>query len=696
MLTINELNKLYSNSETCDAELFAEQRSNILLVSGDHYSKKGSKYLNRVRDSESLSKDQKLRITKNHIQKISKTYVNNISSYAPSVIVTAKNDSELQDQKAAELHGSVLEHIKYKYSFNQKRRQWIEDYVNIGEVAVKIYFDPNSGDFRGFKPEIDPFTGMQVESKEAIFSGELKYERIFGFNLLRAPEAKSMDESPYIISRKMIYVDKLKEMVGEDEEKLSYINPTQDDTYLIFDGQSGEYRNSKDQCLLLEYYFRPCSKYPRGYYVYATQKGKLFEGELPFGIFPIVYCGFDELETSARSRSIIKQLRPYQVEINRAASKIAEHQITLGDDKLLVQKGTTITNGGTVPGVRAVQYSGVPPTILSGRGGEQYLNYMLSQIEEMYKVSNVYEDSEEKNAQVDPYTLLFRTMRNKKKFSLYAEKFENFLINVAEISLELYRQYVSDDEMIEVLGRREYVNIAEFKNAKPLGYQIKLEAGSDDIETKMGKMLSFNHILQYVGTQLDKDQIGKLISVLPYVGEEEAFSDLTIDYKNATNDILALDRGEYPKLNDFDNHVYMIKRLTSRMKQSDFRLLPANVQENYYAKLKEHELAEAEVQRKLIAAKSEYIPTDGYFVVCDFYVPDPKDPLKKERVKIPSASLQWLITRLEDQGNSLDSLSQMQPEVQAHLASAMNPADMQLQQIGGQNLAENQGGMNVS
>ncbi len=39
---------------------------------------------------------------------------------------------------------------------------------------------------------------------------------------------------------------------------------------------------------------------------------------------------------------LVKQLRPYQEEINRAASKIAEHQRTLGDDRLLLPRVQTI------------------------------------------------------------------------------------------------------------------------------------------------------------------------------------------------------------------------------------------------------------------------------------------------------------------------------------------------------------------
>ena len=49
-------------------------------------------------------------------------------------------------------------------------------------------------------------------------------------------------------------------------------------------------------------------------------------------------------------------------------------------------------NRWLVPGVRAIQVSGAPPTILPGRDGSQYLAYMQAQIEEMYQVAMLEEE----------------------------------------------------------------------------------------------------------------------------------------------------------------------------------------------------------------------------------------------------------------------------------------------------------------
>lgn len=663
---IDDLNQIYSEADQLDQEVFAEQRSNILLISGEHYTKKGSKFWNRIRDQKQLSSEQKIRLTKNHIQKITKTYVNNITTFAPGVGIAPSNKTELQDQKSADLNQSVWHHAKAKYKLRKKTREWAKDFVDIGEVGTKIFWDPSAGDFQGYTPELDEMgqqvldeNGQPAHTGEAIFSGDFVFERLYGMNLLRAPDAQNMQDSKLIIIRKMVGIADLKAQVGKDQEKLSFIQASSDETYTVFDAASGSYKKSEKEIMLREYYYRPCVEYPQGYFYITTKSGILFEGELPFGIFPICFEAFDEIQTSPRGRSIVKVLRPYQAEINRSASKIAEHQITLGDDKIFLQNGTKVGQSQILPGVRAYTYSGMQPVIMEGRDGAQYLNYMQSQVSEMYQASNVMEDGEEKISQMDPYALLFRSMRDKKKFSLYAEKFEDFLISVCGTYLDLARHYLPDDAIIAAVGRSEAINIAEFKSSEKLCYKIELEAQTDDIESKMGRQLALNHVIQYVGPQLGKENIGKLVRQMPYANDDESLSDLTMDYDNATNDILALDRGELPQPGPTDDHVYVVKRLATRMKQSDFRMLSPQIQNNYNQVKTMHEQMEAEKQAAIQAAKSEYIPASGPLVGVDVYVDDPANPQKSRRARVPYQAVDWLIKKLETQGMGTEALDKL-------------------------------------
>ncbi len=674
-LTIDVLNGLFTDGKTCDDELFAEQRSNILLASGDHYARKHSKWWNRIRDSRELTQEQKLRLTKNHIHRISRIYQNNILAQAPGVIPVPNNPKELQDQKAAELNKSVWEYAKSEQKLKMQIHSWCKDFIDIGECAVKIFWDPMAGRFIGYEQEVDAEgTGVLDEqgkpksNGKAVFSGDLVFERILGFNMIRAAEAKTMDSSRFLAIQKMVEVKTLKALVANDEEKMAKIQATQDETFFVFDGAKSNYTKSENQALVKEFYFRPCHEYPQGWFAITTGNIILSEGELPYGIFPIRYKGCDEIQTTPRHRSIIKQVRPYQYELNRAGSKQAEHQVTLGDDKVILQNGAKVTSGPQLPGVRTMFVTGQAPTILEGRSGAQFTDYIVATINEMYQVVNLQYDSEEKAEGGDAFANLYRSIREKKKFSIYAEKFEDFLVDVAKTYLELAKQYFDENMLIPAIGRSEYINIPEFKNQEPLCYQIRVEPQSEDPTTMMGKHLVLNHILQYVGQNLEKDDIGKIIRNMPFANSEEIYSDFTLNYDSATNIILALDRGQAPPVSKNDDGAYILKRLAARQKQADYRLLAPEIQQAYDDVISLYENMEAEKAAAIKAAENEFIPASGAAIKCDYYIPDPSQPTRSIRATVPAEALDWLVKRLAEQGSTQEQLAMQTSQVQAEIA----------------------------
>lgn len=677
---IAALNALYLDGDSVDQEIFAEMRSNVLLVGGEHYNRRQSSFYRRIRDSRELSQEQKLRLTKNHTQKICKTYVNQILSAAPGVGFEPKEESNLQDQKSAELNHAVWMDAMERYNLDDLVDDWADNFVEVGETALKIFFDPDGGPIRGYSQAADENGSPMVnENNEPVpdmdspvYHGEFIFEEIYGFNLLRPPECKDMRKASWLCIRKMADIEPLLARYEDDPDKVKMIVAGMDETFLIFDGARGGFRKATNQAFMREFFFRPCPKYPEGYFFITTREGILDKGPLPGGLFPIIFQPFDKIQTTPRGRSPIKYLRPYQAEINRSASKIAEHQITLGDDKLIIQNGTKVSAGVALPGVRSVNITGQVPTVLQGRSGAQYLEYMNSQIDEMYKVANVLEQEQDQQAQMDPYTMLFRSASQKKKFQRYIKRIEKFLKEACKLYLRLAKIHMNEDQVIHAIGKTEQINIEEFKATEDIAFKIKIIAQAEDVETKLGKQLAINHILQYAGSQLKPEDLGKLIRQMPYANFEADFDDITIDYDSIRNDILALDRGKQPPVHPYDEHPYIIKKLTQRMRQADFDFLNPEIQNNYKMKVQLHEKLEAQKQMQLQRAEQGYIPTGGYLVGCDFYVNMPNDPSKTKRIRLPYEALTWLVQHLESQGNSLAELESMNQGAQAQIAGMMN------------------------
>lgn len=690
-LKITDLNELYSDGESVDSELFAEMRTNLRFVAGEHYTKKGSTVWNRVRDYQRAVGDNRIRITKNHSQRISKILQNKTLAMCPGVAPFPKNPTELSDKKAAELNKAVWQDLKDRKNLRERQREFCGDYVDIGECIAKVYFDPNAGDFVGYMQAVDENGQPQEETDEfgrptgnlvpdmgrPVFRGDIAYERIMAFNLLRDPKAKHWDDCEWVCYRKMAPVKVLKAQYHGDKERLDMIEESSEDTYVVFDSQTGKYGAAKGQTMIREFYFRPSACYPKGYFYITTEKGILHEGELPGGFFPIVQGRWDDITNTPRARAVHKHLRPAQMEVNRCASQIALTQMTVGDDKVLIQNGTKLQPGATMPGIRTATYSGATPIIVAGRDGGQYLNSLDSAIKEMYELANISDPQDagdDKAPQADPYGMLFSAVKDKARFSLQAERFEEFWRKVCVLSLEMARFYYEADRIIPAIGKAEAINIPEFKNAGSLHYQIKLEPQTDDVESKLGKHLVFNHVIQYVGNQLPAADIGKLLRHMPYANHEGVTDDLTMDYDNATNDILALDRGQYRPAKRQTNHEYMIMRLNNRMAKSDYEFLPAEVQGMYEAKLAEHEKMFQEQMQAAERAKAGFIPTGGYGVKVDVYQPDQDGKLK--RAVLPQESVMWLMQKLVDQGQTEDALARMPLASVENIAARLAPGEV--------------------
>ncbi len=708
---LDELNRIYSRAEEADKGLFAEQRSNILMVAGDHYAKINARISAQLRQSNKPSTvtDQKLRLTKNHMHKIHRAYKTAILSGAPDTAVFPKNETELQDKKDAELNQSVWLDIKQKAKLKERRSKWADQFVGIGEVCAKVFWNPDGGDFLGYEGktdeetgqpvleptgEVDPQTGQPAmaqthDETKPVFSGALEFEDVYGFNLLREVGADGQNDHRAWVVRKMADLKELKPAFRDNPEVLEKLTEEQTETYIVFDEQKGAYEKRKGQCMVREFYWPKCTDYPEGWFCYATKTVKMVEGPLPFGIWPLIYKAFDEYPTSARGRSILKVARPYQAEINRASSQMAVAQVTLGDDKILYQAGSKLAPGALLPGVRGIAYQGQTPTVLAGRSGSQYVDYVNAQIQEMYSVVMIDDEDEAVSGQLDPYTLLFRSAKQRKKYNPYTEKFEEFQREMTFTALCLAQKYLPDDALIAAVGRRERVNIQEFRSTNPLDQDIRVDSQDESLETTFGRQLTFQHILQYVGKDLDKATIGKIIKNSPFANTKDDFDDLTIDQDIADNDMLALERGEQVQPTKYLDPTFALKKLAKRQKESDFRFLDPNIQQNYAALTQGYEQIAAQQAAAIAAAKNEFIPVDGALVTCDFYVP-PKNPEEQaKRAKIPQRSLDWLMQRLQEQGMTLDKMETMNAQNLSDIAGMMTSNGGQMPGQG-----QGQGGVN--
>lgn len=723
-LTVGKLNEITSKADSCDKELFAEYKNNVLLEAGKHWNNAKRQIYNRLKDADAQTK---VRLTKNHVSVITNEWKNQILSQAPWVRPFPHAESELQDQKAAEIALSVWSDAKHRYSLQEKRDMWAGYFSIIGETgAVKIFWDPNKGKLVGYKQATDEAGNLLFEnhngeatldqhvtdelgnilaenqpkkSDEAVMSGDFVFETILPFNLLRDPSCETIKESPYLIIRKMMDVDDAKKLVGGDEEKLNAIKASSETTFKVFDGAKGDYVDSKNQVLVKEIYYRPCHKYPNGLFCIYTSEAILVEPqELPFGIFPIVDPeSFKDIATTPRGISVVRDIRPLQANLNQLASQKMQHELTVGDDKLVLAGGSKVEKGSDFPGIRTIKVTGAPPTIISGRAGDHFLPSIQAITEEMYKVGRVEHLFEDLPAQMDPMALLFRSMRQKKAYSGPAEKFERFLTRVCQLFLTLHQKYCPEDTLIKQIGKNEYVNVQEWKGIQEIDYVIKLEAVGEDIESAMGRAMQIQMAMQYAGDKIPAENYPAMLNALPQLNGHEMFKDLLQDQTDAKNIILALDRGEQVQPRRYDNHKYIIKKINSRMRERSFDLLDDQIKQNYEQTLLAHEAFEVEEINQIKMLEQQMIPTSGALVTVQLYesVPNSTGGVKTQYMKFPTDSIMWLKKLMETQGTYVDAVQSLPQTNQAQIAQQTQTSSIPVGQVSNDPMM-GQGDMNGS
>ncbi len=296
----------------------------------------------------------------------------------------------------------------------------------------------------------------------------------------------------------------------------------------------------------------------------------------------------------------------------------------------------------------------------------------------MYQACGVdYLLADKQQQSADPYALLYRSITQKAVFTPYLEKYEAFEKDVFKCALALARGYLTDFNMIKVVGKKEIMNVQAFKQMPVDAYDIKIEATSSDTETRFGKILTTIQTLQYAGNNMEPEQIGQLIKQLPYGNKAEIFNPLTVNYDTAVNIVLALDRGEMPEVPQYSNIDYILKALANRTVQSDFRFLPPNIVNNYWTLIKQLETIKSQQLLQAQQAQQGMIPMSGFLVTCNASIQGPDG--KVQRIKIPADALSWLVEKAKAQGLQVQQMlalpDQMQGEISMINQQPMPQAD---------------------
>lgn len=692
------LEEVYKKSKSAYSRFYNESKTNVLIYGSDHYAKASDNLKRTVERAfkTTLSEEERKKLTLNFVQVVIDRKVNKVVSMAPGCMATPYKSDDIHQVKDAKLSDSTLRSIKQANGWNEISSNAVYDYFIIGEVWANSYFDFDKGDIIGYdmkdlsglppeeRYEMTPdgqFVEKQIEDpNKPIFSGEVCIELLNGYDVFIEEGVDRIQDSAFVGLEKLVHKNTLKYMIMSDpriKDKKKFINllkgADDNDEFSIFDRKKGISGDNKDLVLLKYFYFRVSPRFPNGKIFIKLKNEIIWSLDLQKDIngkpiFPISVRRCKRLPGNPRGFSPIRAGRSPQNEINRCVSKIAEHQVTLGDDKIVTAFSEGLSEGEKLLGIRHIKAGKGFETFkhIPGRTGEQYLPFLEFNVKHLFAVMEEDYTDVNEGGQSDIKATLYKNLRQKMKYVLHAKDIEEFFIEISHKALELAKSYYPDKKIIQSAGTCEAINIQEFKALGPMDYNIKIEPVSDDLESMFAKYLTLTEHLQYAAKELGPDKIGYVLKEFPFIDGDAIYGKTLIDSKEADNIILALDRGEMPPVSMYDNNEEIVKQLVIRRRKGDWKLKveqDPEIEQRYQFQYEARQQILNDQLEKMREINAGGIPSDGPLVDVGYYVNEPKADgtgVKSVRAKIPVNAIKWTVEQLAKKNAYIEVIESME------------------------------------
>lgn len=646
--TSQDIALLVKDSSQIDRTHFAKVRKNLRFVAGRHFINESG--IGGI--SFQGTDGETVRITSNQLKRVTDFHVEKMVGHRPRGKPFPANSNEIEDRKGSELHKSVLDYALNRMKWNDLMEDFAKNDFVTGEVVAKVYFDRKLGNLVAYD-----------QNGEGVFEGDICAEPILPFNLLRPPGCSDIRKAEWLCVRKLLHKDVVKSWVtGEKKDKIEYSSSGQGNVQtseIVAFTSDMTIEEFKDHILIYEFFFKKSPNCPEGWYILADENEKYRSEKLPGGIFPIVTNLYEKEATSPRGvASIIRDCLPYQIDLNRIQSHVAQTQMSVGQYNLLLPTGATLGNSIKRGGVKAMMYNhSDPPIELKAQVATEYLPHMKYCIEMIERIGYMNQKQDKNtNHPRNLESLAYQSIEERQIFSQPVARFERFVQDFCEKVLELARFYYTPGRVVEAVGRSEAVNISEFKNSKPMSSIIKIEAGSERTENSILKSEEAVKLLQYVkDDSIDKALVAK---AFPHLSKDENFKGLTIKVDTAINRILALNRGEGPFVPDeYEDKQYTLSRIIQSMRESDYKFKNQNIIQNYEMTKQAYQMAIAKEESDKFNESLGPIPTGGPPIYVDRLtrVPGSKTGQLRKEV-VDSVSYDWFRKQLEKQGQSQEAI----------------------------------------
>lgn len=485
------------------------------------------------------------------------------------------NSMDQDDKDAARLSLKALNNKFAEEKVNEKRinlTMWMQQ---AGYAYVKVGWDAMKG------KAIPKLDGTGVE-----YQGDICIEVISPFEVFVDREAKTLEESPWLIHAKVRKLSYFIDHYGEKGKmvraesawlmSLQNLQKIQSMTPKGSGDSSADYM--KNAAIEIAYYERPTKKYPGGRLIVVANGVILEYKELPIDEIP--FAKFDDVKIGGKfnSESIITQMRPIQDQLNRNSRKKAEFIAKGMNLKILAAKGHGLHEEAMNDTTEVVEYNPVDkaerPTAINPPSVPQYLftdderyTTYLGQVAGISEVSS----GQMPSASIPALGMQILQEADETRIGIVTESNENAWADIGRYVLKYMNKYYDDERYIKESGANSEYTITRYnrndlKNATDV-IVIKNSTLPDSKTLKRQDLLN-TYNMGLLGDPADASLRRRVLQQLEFGDIAGVWEDQMIDDRQIERDIELMEQGGIPVVDPDDNHVAHFEA-KNRLRKSD-------------------------------------------------------------------------------------------------------------------------------
>jgi len=575
----------------------------------------------------------------NQIATIIETRIARLTRQKP-IMKTRPASNEDSDEQASKVSTMVLTSKWHDEKMSDKYSDVITWLEHCGTAFIKNVWHSGKGRSLGTmvqttQQQVDGFLFPSQQEVE-IFEGDIEVSVVSPYEIYPDNSNRNnLEECRSVIHARAYHIRDIEDMYGVA------VNSESVDSFALqsSSGLSGMSYNAggyktknerlKDHAIVKEYYERESKSYPNGRFIVVASDKVLYAGDLPYANgedgkrdFPFVRIPSIELPNVFWGQSIAERCIPIQRRYNALRNRKAEYLnlVAVGqwyepigslddDSELNNSPANRIRYNSGVGKPEPVVFPSLPSSF------ESESQTLLAEFTAVSGVSELSRFSEAPSGVKSGVALGIANEQDDTRISMTASRIADAMVQVAKQWLRLYRQFASEQRMVQCYGRD--VDIMTWHASDLNSDDVIIENSSALAETPaQRRQMVFDLINTGIFNKFETNPYSregaKKILELIEVGHWEfgIDDDYTLHETRAKRENRMMKQGQMPMFQPFDDHDIHIEEHNEFRLSADYEQLLMTPQGQMIAQIfeqhvQQHQMYQAQMQQQQMMAQMQ-------------------------------------------------------------------------------------------